>query len=83
MRNASSCNALSHDKMIGQAVADKFPSHVSQNGKHMNSVDKEYMKKEHLGAAKRMFAHALGVQSGKDGYVSRSKSGESKQNNTE
>ena len=51
--------------------ADKISPHVSisQNESSGNGVDKDYIKREHLGAAKRMFAHALGLQSGKDGLI--------------
>lgn len=53
-----------------QKQADKISPHVSisQNESSGNGVDKDY-KREHLGAAKRMFAHALGLPSGKDGFI--------------
>ena len=56
-----------------QKLNDKISPHVSisQNGSSGNGVDKDYLKKEHLGAAKRMFANALGLQSGKDGFISK------------
>ncbi|XP_044483711.1 uncharacterized protein LOC123209649 isoform X2 [Mangifera indica] len=40
----------------------------SQHGRSKTSVSKEYSKAEHLGAAKRMFAQALGLHSAKDGF---------------
>ncbi|KAM3691270.1 hypothetical protein ACJW31_08G004000 [Castanea mollissima] len=56
-----------------QKLNDKISPHVSisKNGSSGNGIDKDYLKKEHLGAAKRMFANALGLQSGKDGCISK------------
>ncbi|KAK7356776.1 hypothetical protein VNO80_16052 [Phaseolus coccineus] len=71
IRNTSSSNASSHNKRNDQTSIDKELPLFSQDRKQGQSVNKDYMKKEHLGAAKRMFAHALGVQSGKDGSVPR------------
>jgi hypothetical protein len=67
---------------VPQKQADKISPHVSisQNESSGNGVDKDY-KREHLGAAKRMFAHALGLQSGKDGFIL--KCSDIKQINTE
>lgn len=56
-------------------------SSVSQNGRNGHGADEEYIKMEHLGAAKRMFAHALGMRSGKNGFSS--KGSEIKHVNTE
>ncbi|KAF7805264.1 R3H domain protein [Senna tora] len=78
VKNDSNSSASS----INERKAGKI-TQVSQNGKHGNSVDNDYMKKEHLGAAKRIFAHALGVHSGKDASVPRSRSREIKESNTE
>ncbi|RDX83533.1 hypothetical protein CR513_35539, partial [Mucuna pruriens] len=80
IRNTSSSNAASLNKRNDQTQLDKDLPQFSQDRKQGQSISKDYMKKEHLGAAKRMFAHALGVPSGKDGSVPRSKSGEVKKN---
>ncbi|KAL5767268.1 hypothetical protein ACOSP7_013852 [Xanthoceras sorbifolium] len=40
---------------------------TSRNGRSKSSANKEYSKEQQVGAAKRMFAHALGLQSAKDG----------------
>jgi len=80
IRNTSSSNASSHNKRNDQTPVDKELPLSSQDRKQGQSVNKDYMKKEHLGAAKRMFAHALGVQSVKDGSVPRSRSEETKRN---
>ncbi|XP_061342649.1 uncharacterized protein LOC133288836 isoform X2 [Gastrolobium bilobum] len=80
IRNTSSSNAASLNKRNDQTPVDKDLPQFSQDGKRGQSVSKDYMKKENLGAAKRMFAHALGVPSGKDGSVSRNRSGEIKKN---
>ncbi|KAK7269072.1 hypothetical protein RIF29_21788 [Crotalaria pallida] len=78
--STSSSNAALLNKSNHQTPTNKdLPQH-SQDGKRGHSVSKDYMKKEHVGAAKRMFAHALGVQPGKDGSVPRSRSGETKKN---
>ncbi|XP_021818410.1 uncharacterized protein LOC110760457 isoform X1 [Prunus avium] len=44
---------------------------ISQNGRSGHGVDEEYYKREHLGAAKRMFAHALGMRSGRNDVLSK------------
>ncbi|XP_004302147.1 PREDICTED: uncharacterized protein LOC101309168 [Fragaria vesca subsp. vesca] len=44
---------------------------IPQNGRKGNGADEEDIKREHLGAAKRMFAHALGMRSGKNGVSSK------------
>ncbi|XP_027366424.1 R3H domain-containing protein 1-like [Abrus precatorius] len=74
--NTSSSNAASLNKRNDQTPLDKDLPQFSQDGKQGQRASKDYMKKEHLGAAKRMFAHALGVHSVKDGSVPKSKSGE-------
>lgn len=79
-RNTGSSNAAPLNKRNGQTPVDKSSPPSSQAGKEGQSVSKECMKKEHLGAAKRMFAHALGVHSGKDGSVPRSRNGEKNKN---
>ncbi|KAK4273618.1 hypothetical protein QN277_021985 [Acacia crassicarpa] len=77
IRNDSSSNSSS----FNERNADK--PQVSQHVKHGNRASKDYMKMEHLGAARRIFAHALGVHSGKDA-TSVSRSGrEFKESNTE
>ena len=74
IRNTSSSNAASLNKRNDQTTVDKDLPQFSQERKQGLSVSKDYMKKEHLGATKRMFAHALGVHSRKDGSVPRSRS---------
>ena len=68
----SSGSSLSKSK-TPQKQTDKISSNVSvsRNGSSGIGVDKDYLKKEHLGAAKRLFAHALGLHSGKDGFISK------------
>ncbi|CAL0321054.1 unnamed protein product [Lupinus luteus] len=78
--STSGSNAALLIKRNHQIPIDKDLQQNSQDGKHGHSVSKDYMKKEHIGAAKRMFAHALGVQPGKDGSVPRSRNGETKKN---
>ncbi|CAJ1976320.1 unnamed protein product [Sphenostylis stenocarpa] len=78
IRNISDSNTASL-RRNDQTAVDKDLLLFSQDRKQAQSLNKDYLKKEHLGAAKRMFAHALGVQSGKDGSVPR-KSGEIKKN---
>ncbi|KAG4967961.1 hypothetical protein JHK87_033612 [Glycine soja] len=80
IRNTSSSNAASLNKRNDQTTVDKDLPLFSQERKQGLSVSKDYMKKEHLGVAKRMFARALGMHSGKDGSVPRSRSGEIKKN---
>ncbi|TQD81028.1 hypothetical protein C1H46_033443 [Malus baccata] len=41
------------------------------NGRNGHGVDEEYIKREQVGAAKRMFANALGMRSGKNGSLSK------------
>lgn len=53
---------------------------LSRNGRSKNSINREYLKGEHVGAAKRMFAHALGLQSARDSFqlkISETKQSES------
>ncbi|KAL2325280.1 hypothetical protein Fmac_024338 [Flemingia macrophylla] len=80
IRNTSSSNAATPYKRSDQTPVDKGLPQLSQDRKQGQRVSKDYMKKEHLGAAKRMFAHALGVHSVKDGSVPRSRCGETKKN---
>ncbi|KAJ7978243.1 R3H domain containing protein [Quillaja saponaria] len=82
MKNVDISNATSLGKTSApQKQTNKTSADDTQNGRSRNSLNKEYLKKEHLGAAKRMFAHALGMPSGKDCYPSRSR--ELNQNNAE
>ncbi|XP_057426273.1 uncharacterized protein LOC130719678 isoform X2 [Lotus japonicus] len=80
IRNTGSSNAGSHHKRNDQTPVEKHLPQFSPNRKQGQSVSKEDMKKENLGAAKRMFAHALGVHSGKDGSVARNRNGEINKN---
>ncbi|CAJ2628399.1 unnamed protein product [Trifolium pratense] len=77
---SSTSNAASLNKRNDQTPVNKDSPPLSRDGKQGETVSKEYMKKEHLGAAKRMFAHALGVHSGKDSSVPRSRNGENNKN---
>lgn len=79
-RNTSSSSAASLNKRNDPTPVDKDLPQLSEDGKQGKSVSKDYMKKEHLGAAKRLFAHALGVHSGKDGSIPRSRNGERNKN---
>lgn len=76
IRNDSSSNASSFD----ERNVDKL-SEVSRSGKHGNGVSNDHIKRENFGAAKRIFAHALGVHPGKNASVSRSR--ESKKSDAE
>lgn len=64
-------------------AADKVSSSMSgsQSRRDRNGANEDYYKKEHLGAAKRLFSHALGMQSGKDSFLS--KCGEINHSNAE
>ncbi|OMO92918.1 Single-stranded nucleic acid binding R3H [Corchorus capsularis] len=57
------------ERNVTDKPAQKRPTDVSIPGRTRNRVNKEYSKEEHLGAAKRMFAHALGLRSAKDGVL--------------
>ena len=61
-RNAS----VVSERNISDEPAQKSPTGASIPGRSRNRVNKEYSKEQHLGAAKRMFAHALGLRSAKD-----------------
>ncbi|KAK7376346.1 hypothetical protein VNO78_34812 [Psophocarpus tetragonolobus] len=74
IKNTSSSKAVSLNKRNDQTPVDKDLPQFSQERKQGQSVSKDYIKKEHVGAAKRIFAHALGVHSGKDDSVSRNRS---------
>lgn len=68
--NLKKCRTSSQsDRTTPQEPAEKHRTNVSVsgNGRSKTSVSKEYSKEEHLGAAKRMFAQALGLHSAKDG----------------
>ncbi|XP_031249832.1 uncharacterized protein LOC116107677 [Pistacia vera] len=78
--NLQKCRTPSQsDRTTPQEPAEKHHTDVSVsgNGRSKTSVSKEYSKEEHLGAAKRMFAQALGLHSAKDGF--HLKSNETKQ----
>lgn len=61
------------ERKVPQKPADNKSTNgkMSQNGRN-GSVCKNNLKEEHMGAAKRMFAHALRQNSGKDGLLSSS-----------
>ncbi|XP_028794153.1 R3H domain-containing protein 2-like, partial [Neltuma alba] len=77
IRNDSTSDSSSSN----ERNADK--PQVSQHVKHGNRASKDYMKMEHLGAARRIFAHALGVHSGKDAASASSSGRELKKSYTE
>ncbi|XP_041020595.1 uncharacterized protein LOC121262265 isoform X1 [Juglans microcarpa x Juglans regia] len=70
--NISSGSSPSKSNMAPKQT-DKICPHfkAAQNGSSGNGIDKDSLQREHLGAAKRMFAHALGLQAGKDGLISK------------
>lgn len=47
------------DTKAPQKLSEKISTSIARNG-----MNREHYKREHLGAAKRMFAHALGMQAG-------------------
>ncbi|XVF41593.1 hypothetical protein PTKIN_Ptkin01aG0291600 [Pterospermum kingtungense] len=59
------------ERNVSDEAAQKKPSDASIPGRGRNRVNKGYSKEEHIGAAKRMFAHALGLRSAKDGVPSK------------
>lgn len=75
VKNDKHCNhALSQSKRKApQKQAEKVSSSagISQSGRDRSNVNEDHYKREHLGAAKRMFANALGMQSGKDSFLSK------------
>ncbi|KAL6346475.1 hypothetical protein AAG906_033271 [Vitis piasezkii] len=76
--------ALSHGgRKTPQQSADRSPSNSSSppSRRNRSRVCTENPKEVHLGAARRMFAHALGLQSPKDALIS--KPGNTQQMNTE
>ncbi|XP_062084212.1 uncharacterized protein LOC133790557 [Humulus lupulus] len=60
------------DSKASKNKSDKISSGVVASGRVRNGVNEEHHKKEHLGAAKRMFAQAMGKQAGKDTFLSKS-----------
>ncbi|KAK9291787.1 hypothetical protein L1049_019737 [Liquidambar formosana] len=77
-------SASSHsERKVAQKPEDRKSTNggISRNGEHGLVVRKGNLKEEHLGAAKRMFAHALGLHSAKDGIISKCR--EAKQIDTE
>ncbi|KAK8657021.1 hypothetical protein V6N13_098955 [Hibiscus sabdariffa] len=54
------------EKNVSDEPTPKRPTDVCIPGRTRTRVNKEYSKDEHLGAAKRMFANALGLRSAKD-----------------
>ncbi|XVF30404.1 hypothetical protein REPUB_Repub16aG0054300 [Reevesia pubescens] len=81
-QTADSCskansNAYKHnasvviERNVSDEPAQKRPTDASIPARSRNRLNKEYSKEEHLGAAKRMFAHALGLRSAKDGVTLR------------
>lgn len=67
--NKSKHNAAEQsERTTSQQAAEKSCTDVSssRDRKGKGSSNKEYSKEQHVGAAKRMFAHALGLHSAKD-----------------
>ncbi|KAL1340045.1 uncharacterized protein LOC130948298 isoform X1 [Arachis stenosperma] len=77
IRNTSTYGGAALNKRDDQTLLDKDFPKSTQDGKQAPKLSKDCMKEEHIGAAKRMFAHALGVHSG---TVPRSRDGETKKN---
>ncbi|XVF06935.1 hypothetical protein REPUB_Repub06bG0093900 [Reevesia pubescens] len=77
MDACSKANSNSHknnalvgiERNVSDEPAQKIPTGASIPERSRNRVNKEYSKEEHIGAAKRMFAHALGLRSAKDGVL--------------
>ncbi|XWS65114.1 hypothetical protein CRYUN_Cryun05aG0062900 [Craigia yunnanensis] len=71
----SNSNAHKHnasvvsERNVSDEPAQKRPTDVSIPGRGQQRVNKGYSKEEQIGAAKRMFAHALGLRSAKDGVL--------------
>lgn len=63
----STCALTQGERRAPQKQAEKVSSStsISRNGRDKSNVNEDHYKREHLGAAKRMFAHALGMQAGK------------------
>ncbi|XVE90514.1 hypothetical protein DITRI_Ditri20bG0084000 [Diplodiscus trichospermus] len=68
------------ERNVSDGPAQKRPTDSIPGGGR-NRVNKGYSKEEHIGAAKRMFAHALGLRSAKDADLS--KDGERKTTDNE
>lgn len=67
VRNSSSSTAQDKTKVKKKPLNDESSNGgAAQTGKSDKVVSKYNMKEEHMGAAKRMFAHALGIQGTKD-----------------
>ncbi|GMI94219.1 hypothetical protein HRI_003091200 [Hibiscus trionum] len=54
------------EKNVSDEPTQKRPTDSSKPSRTRNRVNKEYSKEQQLGAAKRMFANALGLRSAKD-----------------
>lgn len=69
-KNGKSTVSSQSDRIASQETSEKSSNgvSVSRNGRSKNSANKEYLKEERLGAAKRLFAHALGLQSARDSF---------------
>ncbi|GMP67937.1 hypothetical protein CsSME_00027738 [Camellia sinensis var. sinensis] len=67
--NLNDSASLHTEKKVALRPADKTPtkSGISRPRRSEIGVHKDNLKEEHAGAAKRMFAHALGLQPAKDG----------------
>ncbi|KAF8393933.1 hypothetical protein HHK36_020135 [Tetracentron sinense] len=74
-------SASQSEKKMHKKPADNISSSggVPQSGSTGRVVYKDNLKEEHLGAAKRMFAHALGLRSARENQVHLLKCTESKQ----
>ncbi|XP_022745188.1 R3H domain-containing protein 1-like isoform X2 [Durio zibethinus] len=68
--NAHKHNAsVVSERNVSNEPAQQRPTDASIPGRGRNRVNKGFSKEEHVGAAKRMFAHALGLHSAKDGVL--------------
>ncbi|XP_039166108.1 uncharacterized protein LOC104437193 isoform X1 [Eucalyptus grandis] len=69
--NHDVCATLTGRKVPKGSVQKYANVPSSRSGRGENVANKEYLKKEHIGAAKRMFAQALGRSSVRDGLHSK------------
>ncbi|KAL6977073.1 hypothetical protein U1Q18_025867 [Sarracenia purpurea var. burkii] len=60
-----------HTEKLALRPADKTSTQARNSQRNDMVARKDNLKEEHMGAAKRMFAHALGRHSAKDGILSK------------
>lgn len=69
-RTDHNCGTSSHSQRnLPQEPAERSSTNISMSQRNGTTRSaKEYSKEEHLGAARRIFAHALGLQSARVGF---------------